>query len=42
MEHLDSKEEIRRRLKSNFNVGLTEKEAGERLKQYGKNKKILL
>ncbi len=38
MEHLDSKEEIRRRLKSNFNVGLTEKEAEERLKQYGKNK----
>ena len=38
MEHLDSKEEIRRRLKSNFNVGLTEKDAEERLKQYGKNK----
>ena len=33
-----SKEEIRRKLKSNFSVGLSEEEARERLKKYGKNK----
>ena len=33
-----SKEEIRRKLKSNFSVGLSEEEAKERLKKYGKNK----
>ncbi len=38
MEHILSKEEIRRKLKSNFILGLTEEQANERLKQYGKNK----
>ena len=38
MEHTLSKEEIRRRLKSNFAMGLTEEEASKRLKEYGKNK----
>ena len=33
-----SKEEIRRKLKTNFNTGLTEEEAKERQKEYGKNK----
>lgn len=33
-----SKEEIRRKLKSNFNLGLTKEEAKERLSEYGKNK----
>ncbi len=33
-----SKEEIRRKLKTNFSTGLTETEAKERQKQYGKNK----
>ena len=31
MEHLMSKEEIRRKLKTNFNTGLTEEEANEEL-----------
>ena len=38
MEHVMSKEELRRKLKSNFDVGLTNEEAKERLKKYGKNK----
>ena len=38
MEHIMSKEELRRKLKSNFNTGLTNDEAKERLKKYGKNK----
>ena len=38
MEHIMSKEELRRKLKSNFNTGLTNEEAKERLKKYGKNK----
>ena len=38
MEHVMSKEELRRKLKSNFDVGLTEEEAKERLKKFGKNK----
>lgn len=33
-----SKEEIRKKLKSNFMTGLTEEEAKERLKQNGKNR----
>ncbi len=33
-----SKEELRRKLKTNFNLGLTEEEAEARLKKYGKNK----
>lgn len=33
-----SKEEVRKKLRSNFSVGLTDEEAEERLKQYGKNK----
>ena len=33
-----SKEELRRKLKSNFDFGITEDEAKERLKKYGKNK----
>ena len=38
LEYSMSKEEIRRKLKSNFSVGLSEEEARERLKKYGKNK----
>ena len=38
MEHTMSKEELRRKLKSNFITGLTNEEAKERLKKYGKNK----
>ena len=38
MEHLMTKEEIRRKFKTNFTKGLTEDEAKERLKIYGKNK----
>lgn len=38
MEHLMSKEEVRRKLKSNFDTGLTEEEANKRLQQNGKNK----
>lgn len=38
MEYLMSKEELRRKLKSNFLTGLTEEEVKERLKQNGKNK----
>lgn len=38
MEHVMSKEELRRKLKSNFEVGLSNDEAKERLKKYGKNK----
>lgn len=38
MEYVMSKEELRRKLKSNFETGLTDNEACERLKKYGKNK----
>ena len=38
MEHVMSKEELRRKLKSNFNAGLTNDDAKERLKKYDKNK----
>lgn len=38
MEHVMSKEELRRKLKSNFNTGLSYEEAKERIKKYGKNK----
>lgn len=38
MEHIMSKEELRRKLKSNFSTGLSNEEAKERLKKYGKNK----
>ena len=33
-----SKEEIRKKLKTNFMMGLTEEEAKERLRQNGKNR----
>ena len=38
MEHVMSKEELRRTLKSNFSTGLSCEEAKERLKKNGKNK----
>lgn len=38
MEQIMSKEELRRKLRSNFDVGLTEEEVAERLKKHGKNK----
>lgn len=38
MWHTMSIEQIRRELKTNFNLGLTEEEARERLKKYGENK----
>lgn len=38
MEQTMSREELRRKLKSSFISGLTEDEANERLKKYGKNK----
>lgn len=37
MEHLMSKEEVRRKLKSNFDKGLKEEEAEARLQEFGKN-----
>lgn len=37
MEHLMSKEEIRKKLKSNFDKGLKEEEAEARLQEFGKN-----
>ena len=38
MEHVMSKEELRRKLKTDFNTGLSSEEAKERIKKYGKNK----
>jgi len=38
MEHLISKEELRRKLKTNYAVGLTEEEVNKRQKEYGKNR----
>lgn len=38
MEHVMSKEELRRKLKTNFDTGLSDEEAKDRLKKYGKNK----
>ena len=38
MEHVMSKEELRRKLKTNLSIGVTKEEADERLKKYGKNK----
>mgnify|MGYP002627039301 CR=1 FL=1 len=38
MEYAMSKQELRRKLKSNLEVGLTEEEVDSRLKKYGKNK----
>ena len=38
MWHTMSVEQIRRELKTNLNLGLTQEEAGERLKKYGENK----
>lgn len=38
MEHIMSKEELRRKLKSNFSTGISNEEAKERLRKYGKNK----
>lgn len=38
MEHIMAKEELIRKLKSNFEKGITDEEAKERQKKYGKNK----
>ena len=38
MDFTMSKEELRRKLKSNFEMGLSDEEAKERIKKYGKNR----